>query len=254
MVILITGASSGIGEALAHYYAKHGNHTLILIGRDKQRLESVTLSCQEMGSTVSSNTIDVCNAHKLSEWLTTENDKTPIDLVIANAGISAGTAGMDQSDLIPHIKQIYDVNITGALNTLEPILPSMIKRQSGQIAFVSSMASYAPWPGAPAYASSKTAIRFLGNSLRGTLSEHGIKVSVICPGFIKSRITDKNDFPMPFFKKAGYAAQKIAKGLEKNKTTIAFPFIMYTISSVIGLLPATVLIAVNNKMPKKKTL
>ncbi len=251
--IVITGASSGIGEALALHYAQ-GRHHLILTGQNESRLSKVVEMCEAKGATVKSKIIDVCAREKLHTWLEEMDQITPVDLVIANAGISGGTEGTEGTDFMAQMRQIYDVNVMGVLNTLEPIINAMIKRKSGQVAFMSSMASYAPWPGAPAYASSKTAMRYLGHSLRGSLKQYGIKVSVICPGFIESRITAKNNFPMPFFKKADYAAVKIAKGLEKNKVTIAFPFPVYAFSVLIGCLPSAILIYMNSKLPSKGAL
>ncbi len=251
--LLITGASSGIGEALALHYAIENYH-LILIGRNNDRLKNVAERCETKGATCEFKVIDVCDREGLRFWLEEMIQKTPIDLLIANAGISGGTAGLTDSELIAQTRQIYDVNIGGVLNTLEPVLKGMMGRRSGQIALMSSMASYAPWPGAPAYSSSKAAIRFLGHSLRGTLRPYGIKVSVICPGFIESRITAQNTFPMPFFRKAPYAAQKIAKGLEKNKMTIAFPMPLFMVSVFMSLLPSRILLYINSKMPKKTSL
>ncbi len=248
--ICITGASSGIGEALAIHYAKEKHH-LILNGTNKERLIDVSKKCEDLGASISSKIINVCDQQEMASWLLKEDQKTPIDIVIANAGISSGTSDIKENELMPQIRKIYDVNITGVLNTIEPIVTNMIKRKSGQVALMSSMAAYAPWPGAPAYASSKTTMLYLGHSLRGTLKPYNIKVSVISPGFVKSRITDKNKFPMPFFKKADYAAQKIAVGLENNRTTIAFPLPTYVFSLILGALPHSLSILLNSKMPKK---
>ncbi len=253
MNIVITGASSGIGEALAYQYAQEGHH-LILTGRNEERLNKVTTQAKNLGATVISKIIDVCERDILKQWLESIDNETPIDLLIANAGISGGTAALSEESFMAQMRLIYDVNIIGVLNTLDPIVTAMMKRKTGQIALMSSMASYAPWPGAPAYASSKTTMRFLGYSLRGALKPYGIKVNVICPGFIDSRITAKNNFPMPFFKSASYAAQKIATGVARNKMTIAFPFPMFLLSVVMGMLPAKLSVFINSKMPQKAAL
>ena len=248
--IVITGASSGIGEALALHYAKQGEN-LVLTGRDRERLDGVAAACERYGAHVSYGVVDVKDKEGLAKFLLEQDAKTPIDVIVANAGISGGTAGLESTQILKQVREIYDVNVMGVINTLEPLVEKMIIRGKGQIALMSSMASYAPWPGAPAYGSSKSAIRFLGHSLRGTLAPHGIKVNVICPGFVKSRITDKNDFSMPFFKDADYAARKIANGLKRNKTTIAFPLPMVCMVSLMRALPTKILIYVNSKMPSK---
>ncbi|MGB1077133.1 MAG: SDR family NAD(P)-dependent oxidoreductase, partial [Bdellovibrionales bacterium] len=165
--ILITGASSGIGEALAYSYAQEGC-CLLLTGTNEVRLNKVSEKCKDMGALVSAKIIDVRDQEALNIWLCEEDNKTPIDLVIANAGISGGTSGLEEEKLMSQIRTIYDVNVMGVLNTIEPVLNKMVERRKGQVAFMSSMASYAPWSGAPAYANSKTAVRYLGHALRGT--------------------------------------------------------------------------------------
>lgn len=252
--ILITGASSGIGEALAYHYASEKYH-LILTGRDAQRLQKVCDKCIKKSASVSSHVIDVTDEKAMREFLSAQDDITPIDIVVANAGISGGTGGLkDKSGtaLINQIRNIYGINIMGVLNTLDPLMDRMVARRSGQIVFISSMAAFAPWPGAPAYSSSKAAIRFLGNSLRGTLAPYNIFVSVVYPGFVKSRITDQNKFPMPFFKNGEYAARKIAKGVEKKSVSIAFPWQMVVLTTLMRLIPTGIMIKINSKMPKKQ--
>ena len=234
--ILITGASSGIGEALALHYAGAGV-TLLLTGRDEVRLGDVARQCRGRGAAVETCLIDVTARADFSEWLLQQDSIAPIDLVIANAGISGGTGGAADGAWVDSEYRIFDVNVQGVLNTLLPLVPRMMARGAGQIGIMSSLASFNGWPGAPGYSASKAAVRVYGESLRGALAGRGVGVSVICPGFVASRITAANDFKMPFFMSAERAARIIARGLSANRARIAFPWQTFAISGFIGLLP-----------------
>lgn len=242
--ILITGASSGLGASLALAFANRYTR-LSLTGRDAVRLENIKRSCEARGAVVHAQVIDVCNRAAMEAFVTAH----PVDLVIANAGISAGTAlGMEPGE---QTKAIFDTNIRGVLNTVEPLIPEMQRRLHGQIAIVSSLASFRGFPGAPAYCASKAAVRFLGEAWRPLLAPYGIKVNVICPGFVQTRMTDANDFPMPMKMPAERAAAIILHGLAKNKARIAFPLPMYLASWLIGLLPPAWVDFVISRMPAK---
>ncbi len=235
MVIIITGASSGIGKALAKYYAKNGI-TLGLTGQNEKRLKEISDICEDKGAKVISKTIDVRNYNAMEKWLIDIDNKYPIDIIIANAGISAGS-GNNKVENISQIKDIFDVNIYGVINTITPIQNKMISRKKGQIAIISSIAAYRGQASAPAYCASKSAVKTYGESLRLALSKYNVKVNVICPGFVKSRITDQNDFYMPFLMEAEKAAKIIAKGIEKNKGRIAFPLITSFAAWILMILP-----------------
>lgn len=248
--ILITGASSGIGEALALQYAGPGIF-LALSGRNEERLTHVSRRCIEKGAHVESAVLDVANRKAMEEWLLSVDVRYPLDLVIANAGISGGTGGVMNGEPVDQAREIFDVNLIGVLNTISPILPRMIERHKGQLAFISSMAGFRGFPSAPAYSASKGAVRFYGEALRGSLSPAGIRVSVICPGFIKSRMTDANDFEMPLLMETDKAAQIMIAGLRANKGRISFPFVMAFGVWFLALLPDFLAQKILTRLPAK---
>lgn len=248
--ILITGASSGIGEALALHYAGTGVR-LFLSGRNRTRLEKVAHDCRNHGAETHTSVMDVTDRVAMQDWIGKADDQSPLDLVIANAGISSGTGSNPQGEPLAQAREIFAVNLDGVLNTVEPALERMIARKNGQIALMSSLAAYRGWPGAPSYCASKAAVRFYGESMRGKLARNGVKINVICPGFIKSRMTDANDFPMPCMMDAGKAARIIARGLEKNKGRIAFPWPTLFIAWFLSVLPDSVAQAIMQGFPAK---
>ena len=249
--ILITGASSGIGEALAHAYARAGVH-LALSGRNAERLESVAASCRAMGATVEARVLDVTERPAMDAWVRGADTTHPLDLVIANAGISAGTGGAGETADQAHT--IFAVNLDGVLNTALPAIDIMRARSRGQIALVSSVAAFLPLAGTPSYAASKAAVKHWGDSQRPALAREGICLSVICPGFVESAMTATNPFPMPFMMTAEKAARIITKGLAQNKGRIIFPLPMTLLVSALSALPTGLLAQFLARAPKKPAL
>lgn len=247
--IIITGASSGIGEALARRYAAKGV-ALALTGRDGVRLQTVAEACAAAGAKVFAATLDVCDATLMASWLQRVDAVAPMDLIIANAGISAGTGG--SCEPTTQARRILETNLLGALNTIEPLLPAMRARRHGQIALISSLAAFRGLPTAPAYSASKGGLRLYGEGLRGSLRPYGISVSVICPGFVVSRITEANDFPMPFLMAADKAAERICRGLARNQGRIAFPRLIYLGAWLSGVLPPSWTERMVARLPDKK--
>jgi len=233
--IVITGASSGIGEALALDYAAPGI-ALALSGRDGQRLEAVAAACRAKGAIVDAGRIDVVERPVLAEWLTNFDDAHPVDLVIANAGISIDKDNSSLDDFAL-VHKTFDVNVAGVFNTVEPLVSRMMARGKGQIAVVSSLAGFVGLPYSASYNASKAAVRVWGESIRYVLKKSGIGVSVICPGFVVSRMTAQAPFKMPFLMTSERASQIIRKGLARNKARIAFPIPTKAAVWFGGLLP-----------------
>lgn len=249
--ILITGASSGIGAALACHYAASGVF-LALSGRNAERLEEIADLCRDKGAEVKSVLVDVRDKEAMSDWVKQVDNIHPIDLMIANAGISGGTGGRQDGEPIAEARAIFDINVTGVFNTIEPALAVMQNQgRQAQIAIISSLAAFRGWPSSPAYSASKGAVRFYGEALRGALKDSGIDINVVCPGFVTSRITEVNDFPMPMKMGAEKAAKIIANGLSKNKGRICFPWPIYFIVWLIGLLPDCLAQKILSKAPAK---
>ncbi|MFQ5774519.1 MAG: SDR family NAD(P)-dependent oxidoreductase [Kiloniellaceae bacterium] len=247
--VLITGASSGIGAALARAYAGPGV-TLALSGRDDARLDAVAEACRAAGAEVRTATIDVCDGGSLSAWIEDVDDAAPLELVIANAGVSAGTGGGGETD--EQTRRILAINVDGVVNTVLPALARMRARRRGQIAIMSSLAAFRGFPGAPAYCASKAAVRVWGEALRGHLHDDGIGVSVICPGYVATPMTAVNSFAMPMLMDADRAARIIRRGLARNKARIAFPWPMYALVCLIAALPPACTDALLRTLPAKE--
>jgi short-subunit dehydrogenase len=219
--IVITGASSGIGEALALDYATPGA-ALALSGRDAERLHAVAEACRAKGAIVDEGQVDVADGAAMAAWLTRFDDAHPVDLLIANAGVSIDK---DNSSLdeFSRVRKTFAINVDGVFNTVEPLVVRMMERRRGQIGIVSSLAGFFGLPYAASYNASKAAIRVWGESIRFVLRKSDVGVSVICPGFVVSRLTADAPFPMPFLMPVDRASAIIRRGLAKDKARIAFP-------------------------------
>jgi len=245
--ILITGASSGLGASLALAYAEQGI-SLFLTGRNEDRLADIAAACRLRGAYVEMFVIDVRNRQAMQDLIQETDSGKPLDLVIANAGVSEMFL---QHKTEASVTEVFSTNLDGVLNTVHPAMLLMKKRGKGQIAIISSLASFKGLPSAPAYSASKAAVRFYGEALRGLLKSDGIGVTVVCPGFIKTPMTDVNDFPMPMIISAEKAALKIKKRLMRNPSRIAFPWPFYFLMNLIAFLPPGCTDRLLANLPKK---
>lgn len=248
--ILITGASSGIGRALAIACAAPGK-TLFLGGRDAARLDAIATICRTRGATVESACTDVTDALAMTGWIESADDRQALDLVVANAGISGGTAGLG-FEPPEQAAAIFAVNVGGVHHTIAPALSRMRTRPGGgQIAIMASLAGFRGFAGAPAYCASKAAVRVYGEGLRAAHAGDDVRISVICPGFVRSRMTDGNAFRMPLLMDADRAAAIILRGLAANRPRIAFPWPMYAASLIVQALPSATAEWIGRALPNK---
>jgi len=237
--ILITGASSGIGEALALHYARDGVY-LALSGRNRERLEDVAERCRTQGAEVVPEVIDVTDAAAMQAWIARIDEAKPLDLVIANAGV--GIAPSKEVSLQEATERTFAVNVHGVFNTIHPALERMKARNAGQIAVMSSIAGYLGLSTAVPYSASKVAVKAYAEALRGAYWGR-VEVNVICPGFVESRMTARNRFPMPFLWGSEKAARVIARRLARNTAVIAFPWPMVLFLGTLSRLPRGLAIA-----------
>lgn len=245
--ILITGASSGIGAALARRYARQGVH-LALGGRHQGRLAAIAAECRQVGAEVAERCVDVTDRAAMTAWIEAVDNQAPLDLVIANAGIS----GTQVPPGPERTRAIFAINLDGTLNTIEPARTIMLARCRGHLALMSSLASFCSFPNAPAYCSSKAAVRVLGEGLRPRLASSGIVVSVICPGFVATPMTADNPFAMPLLMSSERAAAIIERGLARGKAQIAFPLPTYLGVRLFAALPRPLIDRLTERVPAKE--
>jgi short-subunit dehydrogenase len=221
--IIITGASSGLGAALAIAYAGP-QVALGLLGRDRQRLDSTARACEIRGATVKTAAIDVTEAPVLASWLRQFDRQHPVDLLVANAGTSAGPDPDSPSEGIEKASRQIAVNLLGAVNTIEPLLPELCRRKQGRVAVVASIAAYRGLPYSPGYCASKAGLRAYAEALRPRLEQRGVGMTVVCPGFFASPMTDRFDGPTPFLLSSERAARIVKRAIDRGRRRIAFPW------------------------------
>ncbi len=245
----ITGASSGIGKNLAIELAKK-DIKVFTSARREERLSEISKISENIIPLV----MDVTDEKKLIEdtKIFTEDTNNLPDIVILNAGISRlfTLDNLDQNyDLV---KESMDINYFGVMNCLKIIIPHFIKRKSGHIAIMASVAGYRGLPNSIAYSPTKAALINLAEVLKSELRQYGITVSLINPGFVDTDATKVNNFPMPSMVSIEYATKKIITGLEKSKYEIIFPFFFGLVLKIMKIMPNRLYFYFVNKMVWKK--
>jgi short-subunit dehydrogenase len=221
--ILITGATGAIGTALAVLYAGPAT-TLILLGRSETGLAELAARCRDKGSRIITQALDLRDRTALMERLGQICSAEQVDLAIVNAGVNTNIGPDGGGESWEAVQELLEVNIVASLATVHAILPAMRQRGSGQIALISSLAAYYGLPLTPSYSASKAAIKAYGEALRGWLATEGIRVNVVMPGYVASRMCHDMPGPKPFLWTAERAARTISRGLAADRPRISFPF------------------------------
>jgi short-subunit dehydrogenase len=221
--VVITGASSGLGAALARAYALPGT-TLGLLGRDPTRLDATARACEASGARVRAALVDVADAPAMAAWLLAFDRDTPVELLIANAGTSAGPPPDSPSEGVATASRQIAVNLLGTIHTIEPLLPALCARRRGRVAVIASIAAYRGLPYSPGYCASKAGLRAYAEALRPRLEPLGVGVTAVCPGFFASPMTDRFDGPTPFLLTGENAARLVKRGIDRGRRRVAFPW------------------------------
>jgi short-subunit dehydrogenase len=244
--VWLTGASSGIGEALAYELARRGAR-VALTARRRELLDEIVAKITQAGGEAYSFPGDVLNLEEMKSLVDAiEKTVAPIDLAIPNAGTHLFTKP-EQFDSAEYLS-IMQLNFGGVLHCLEAIIPRMLQRGGGHIAPVASLAGYRGLPRAAAYGASKSALIHFLESIRFHLKPKGLTITIVNPGYVKTPLTDKNDFYMQFLVSTEKAAKIICNGIERGKRTVAFPIPFSWIVGLAKFLPGPVYEKIVNQL------
>lgn len=240
---LITGASSGLGAALAQALAQPDT-TLYLSGRDAARLEAVAATCRSGGAVAKPMVLDVRDAAGMARWI---GEAGPLDLVVANAGISerSGDSGCNAGD---RTRLIFEINLVGVLNTVLPAMTLMAGQPAdggtrGRIVVIASISAFMTTPDSAAYCAAKAAVHRWAAAMAPDAQRRGILITSVCPGFIRTAMTERYQFAMPGVMDADRAARIILRGVAKRRSTLVFPWWMGLAARLAGLIPPRMLAA-----------
>lgn len=234
-IAFITGASTGLGHELARQLAEAG-YDLALVARRRALLDEMKKELAPSGRRILVIDADVVNWEAIKNAvLRTEKELGPIDLLVANAGVSLD-APLKRFD-VAIARQVYEVNVIGLMQTVAAVLPFMMERKRGHIVGVSSLASYIAVPRSTVYCSSKAAVSSYLEGLRIELMPLGIPVTTVCPGFVRTPMTQKNKFKMPFLLDAPDAVRIMVKGIAARKAMVHFPKPLYLIILLLRCIP-----------------
>jgi short-subunit dehydrogenase len=223
-VAIVTGASSGIGQALARKLAAEGCK-VGLVARRREQLADLAAEIEKTGTPATFATVDITQRDQTVEAIREVASRLgPVDLLVANAGVGAPT--ILEPFNVGDIEKMFRVNVLGVVYSLEAVLPQMLQRRRGHLAAVSSLASYKGLPGESGYTSSKAALNVFMEGLRVQLRSKGIAVSTICPGFVHTPMTEVNEFKMPWLLTAEEAARRIVRALKHKRKVYNFPWQM----------------------------
>jgi len=243
-VAWVTGASKGIGFALLRQLAKDG-WLVAATARSTAKLSE--LKNDNLADFVHNFPCDITSAKDIKLTLNKiEKELGNINLAILNAGTHMPMSAEHFS--VSTVRALFEINVMGTANCLEPLLKLFIKRKSGHIAIVSSLAGYRGLPSASAYGATKAALINMCEALKPELDQYGINIQLVNPGFVKTPLTDKNTFPMPFLMKPEDAAETIISGLQKNTFEISFPWKFALPMKILRIIPDRIFFILTKKI------
>ena len=240
----ITGAGKGIGRALAKRLATDG-WTIAASARTEADLASLADECPE--GSVHVFPLDITDLPRTEEVVAAIEDRLgKIDLAVLNAGTHVPMSADDFSAAT--FRRLVEINLMGTANSLSPLIPRFIARRSGHIAVVASLAGYRGLPTSAAYGATKAGLINMCEALMPELERHGVRLSLVNPGFVETPLTDRNDFPMPFLISVDEAADDIVRGLRRARFETAFPWRFAFLMKLLRLLPDRLFFLITRRM------
>jgi short-subunit dehydrogenase len=250
-VVLLTGASSGIGYHLVRKLANE-NAKLAIISRRKELLDNLVNEFKSTNDNITAYKCDVRDFDEVqSIYNRIKNDFGQVDIAILNSGVSYRM--IENSFEIQKAQEIFDTNFFGVVNFVNVMQNDFIKRKSGVIVGVSSLADVRGFPGSGFYCASKSALTIYLESLRVELLKHRIYVITVKPGFVRTPMTDKNEFHMPFLIEPNVAAEIIVEKIKRNKRIIEFPFILSSFVKLLKFMPVSIFDYIASKQLKPRS-
>ncbi len=245
-LIWVTGAGKGIGRAVARRYAAAG-WTVAGSARTEADLRSLADETAALPGRVVVYPVDVTDPDQVAATAAAiEAAAGPIDLALLNAGTHTPTPAA--AFTVEAVRKLVETNLMGTVHTLAAVMPRFVERRRGHIAVVSSVAGYVGLPSAAAYGATKAALINLCEALKPELDRHGVRLSLICPGFVRTPLTDRNPFPMPFRVEPEMAAERIYRGLSRRGFEVTFPRRFTWGLKVMRLLPYPLLFALTRRL------
>jgi short-subunit dehydrogenase len=248
MIIWITGASSGLGRELARQYAVLG-HQVCISARSIDSLEELAASCSTAAGSIHVFPLDVTDVEKVNACFRRicETVGTP-DISVLNAGTHTSNSAAEFDAAV--FRRLMEINYMGVVNCLQALAPACISQHRGKIAVVSSVAGYQGLPYASAYGASKAALINMCEALQPEFAAAGVQLQLVNPGFVRTPLTNLNEFPMPFLMEVEDAATRIVRGLEGNSFEISFPRRFTWLLKILKILPYPVYLWLTRKLIK----
>ena len=236
-VILVTGASRGLGAALARHLARPGV-ALRLVARDAAALAAVAADCAARGADVAQACCDVTDAAAMAALLRGWDAALPFTHVVANAGVTSGTTPDGGLEPPQDAARTVAVNLLGAMNTVQPLLPALLARGAGRVVLVCSVAAFRGLPDSPAYCAAKAGLWAWGEALRGVLAPRGVGVTLLAPGFFTSAMSARYAGPHPGEVSAEAMAARLWRGVARGRAVVVVPGWLGWALRLLALLPA----------------